>query len=257
MRRAFPVIFVAVLALAASATAATTPTVAKAVLLPSQVGKGYLLITRSDGYGLKTRTLDLCGTKNYPSESLRHSRLQVNYLKRKSKLGISNEVVSYKRGGAAQAMREVTLHATTCPHHKIDPGENKLPPLLFNITRLKDGRLIKGYLAVRIRVRGRVQGMYHDETAYAVYQRLGSILSGVYSFGPATEAQMLSNLALPFRPWNGRSSCAAVRARWKRPSRCTMKSCGGRRAATTPAGSASAPIRSRAPHPAVPLSPSS
>ena len=191
MRRAFPVIVVTVLALAASATAATTPDVAKAVLLPSQVGKGYLLITRSDGSGLKTRTLDLCGTKNYPSESLRHSRLQVNYLKQKSKLGLSNEVVSYKTGGAAQAMREVTQHAATCPNHKIDPGENKLPPLLFTITQLKDSHLLKGYLAVQVRVRGRYQGKNVDETSYAVYQRMGSILSGVYSFGPATEAQLL------------------------------------------------------------------
>ena len=192
MRRAFPIIVAALaLVFVASSAAAATPLVAKVVLLPSQVGKGYLLITRSDGYGMKTRTLDLCGTKNYFSEVLRTSRLQVNYLKKTSKLGVSNEVVTYKSGGAAQAMREVTQHATTCPSdHKVDPGENNLPPLLFNITRVKDGHLIKGYLAVKIRVRGRYQGKNIDETSYAVYQRLGGVLSGVYSFGPATAAQM-------------------------------------------------------------------
>jgi len=191
MRRAFLVVLAGALVLVASATAAATPTVAKVVLLPSQVGKGYVLVTRSDGYGMKARTLDLCGTKNYPSETLRTSRLQVNYLKNKSKLGVSNEVVTYKTGGAAQAMREVTLHATTCPNHKIDPGENNLPPLLFTITRLTDGHLLKGYLAVQIRVRGRYQGKNIDETSYAVYQRKGNVLSGVYSFGAATEAQQL------------------------------------------------------------------
>ena len=182
---------IAALGFSASAAGAATPTVAKVVLLPAQVGKGYVLVTRSDGYGLKTRTLDLCGTTNYPSEKLRTSRLQVNYLKNKSKLGISNEVVTYKAGGAAQAMREVIQHATTCPKHKIDPGENNLPPLLFTITRMKDSALLKGYLAVQIRVRGRYKGKNIDETSYAVYQRKGSILSGVYSFGPATEAQRL------------------------------------------------------------------
>jgi len=193
MRRAFPLVVAAAVALVlgASSSAAATPLVARVVLLPSQVGKGYLLITRSDGYGMKTRTLDLCGTKNYFSEVLRTSRLQVNYLKKKSNLGISNEVVTYKSGGAAQAMREVTQHATTCPSdHKIDPGENNLPPLLFNITRVKDSHLLKGYLAVKIRVRGTYKGKSIDETSYAVYQRLGSILSGVYSFGPATAAQL-------------------------------------------------------------------
>ncbi|HLY94591.1 MAG TPA: hypothetical protein VKP14_07070 [Gaiellaceae bacterium] len=190
MRRPFLVVLVAACAFAASAAAAT-PTVAKVVLLPSQVGKGYVLVTRSDGYGMKTRTLDLCGTKNYPSESLRTSRLQVNYLKNKSKLGISNEVVTYKAGGAAQAMREVTQHATTCPNHEIDPGENKLPPLLFTIKRIKDSHLLKGYLAVQIRVRGSYKSQHIDETSYAVYQRRGNLLSGVYSFGPATEAQQM------------------------------------------------------------------
>ena len=88
----------------------------------------------------------------------RLSRLQTNYLHRGTTLGISNEVVTYRPGGAAQAMREVTRHATTCPKHKIDPGENNLPPLLFTITRMKDSALLKGYLAVQIRVRGRCHG---------------------------------------------------------------------------------------------------
>src|SRR5690348_4350780 len=74
MRRLFLAVLAAGFVVAGSAAAATTPTVAKAILLPSQVGKGYLLITRSDGYGMGTRTLDLCGTKNYPSEKLRTSR---------------------------------------------------------------------------------------------------------------------------------------------------------------------------------------
>jgi hypothetical protein len=181
----------AALVLAASATAASTPTVAKVVLLPSQVGKGYVLVTRSDGYGLKTRTLDLCGTKNYASESLRTSRLQVNYLKLKATLGLSNEVVTYKPGGAAQAMREVISHAVNCPRGKVDPGEDNLPPLVFTITRLKDSHLLKGYLAVRIRVTGKLRnGKHVDETSYAVYQRSGNVLSGVYSFQrPTSPAQ--------------------------------------------------------------------
>lgn len=175
----------------ASAGAATTPKIAKVVLLPSQVGKGYVLITRSDGYGLKTRTLDLCGTKNYASEQLRTARIQVNYLKQRAKLGISNEVVQYKKGGAAQALREVVQHAATCPHHKIDPGENNLPPLLFTLTRIKDSKLLKGYVAVKIRVTGRFKGKAVDDTSFAVYQRFGDVLSGIYSFGPPKSSPTL------------------------------------------------------------------
>ncbi len=182
---------VAALALALVGTAAAAPPdVSKALLTPSQVGVAYLLLQRTDGHGLGTRTLDLCGTSNYPSEKLRTARIQVDYGRNGSTLTLSNEVVAYKPGGAAQAMREVIDHATNCPHTAISPGVQGLPPLTFQITRLKAGRLLKGYLAVKVRVTGTVKGKKVDQTSYAVYQRLGNVLSGVYSNGPATPQQM-------------------------------------------------------------------
>jgi hypothetical protein len=177
------------LLLALVAVVASPPNVNKMILTPAQVGDGYVLLQRRDGVGVQnTVTLDLCGRKNYPSEKLRTARLQVNYLKRGTTLGLSNEVVAYKKGGAAQAMREVIQHAVTCPKTPVvaDPS---LPPLRFTITRLKASKLLKGYLAVRVRVRGVVQGKKVDETSYAVYQRFGDVLSGTYSFGPNTRAQ--------------------------------------------------------------------
>jgi hypothetical protein len=171
----------AALALAGSAAAAT-PDLSKLVLTAKQVGASYVLLQRTDGHGLGTRTLDLCGTANYPSEKLRTSRLQVEYLRRYDRLGLSNEVVTYKPGGAAQAMRELITHATGCPHRAILPGEEHLPPLTFTITRLKDSNLLKGYLAVRVRTSGIVNGKKIDQISYAVYQRYGNVLSGVYSY---------------------------------------------------------------------------
>ena len=101
-----------------------------------------------------TRTLDLCGTKNYPSESLRAQRVQIDYLRKKGTIGLSNEVVRYKSAAAAaQAMREDRA-AVGCPHHPVLPGEQNLPPLTFTITLLKDSHLLKGYLAVRMRTEG-------------------------------------------------------------------------------------------------------
>jgi hypothetical protein len=69
-------------------------------------------------------------------------------------------------------------------------GDPTLPPLRFTITRIKGTKLLPGYLAVRVRVRGTVRGKKIDETSYAVYQRLGNVLSGTYSFGPNTQAQL-------------------------------------------------------------------
>jgi hypothetical protein len=168
---------------------AAPPNVKRLVLQPAQVGKGYVMLARADGKGVKGRvTMNLCGT-NYPSEQFRTTRLQVNYLKARSTIGVSNEVVTYRSGGAAQAMREAIQHAVTCPHRPIDTGVKGLPKLTFRITRISDPRLLKGYLAVRIDVSGTIRGKHVAETSYAVYQRRGNVLSAIYSFGITTASQ--------------------------------------------------------------------
>src|SRR5438105_15275448 len=101
--------------IALAVAVAAQPSLTKLALKPAQVGQGYVLVQRTDGHGTAQRTLDLCGTSNYASESMRTARLQVNYLRPKGKYAISNEVVTYKAGGAAQAMRELAQHAAHCP----------------------------------------------------------------------------------------------------------------------------------------------
>jgi hypothetical protein len=72
----------------------------------------------------------------------------------------------------------------------IDSGVAGLPKLNFRITRITAPHLLKGYLAVRIDVSGTVNGKHVAQTSYAVYQRLGNVLSGVYSFGTTTAGQL-------------------------------------------------------------------
>jgi hypothetical protein len=177
------------LGLAAGANAATGLDLNKVILAPGQVGSAFQLLQRTDEHGLETRTLDLCGITNYPSESLRLTRMQVNYGAIGNDLSLSNEVVTYKAGGAAQAMRELAEHADHCPKTPVAPGVQGLPPLRFTVTRLVDIKLLPGYVAVRVRVTGTVGGKHVDQTSYAVYQRFGNVLSGVYSNGPATGDQ--------------------------------------------------------------------
>jgi hypothetical protein len=172
--------FVAALAIAA----AVQPNLSKLLLKPSAVGTGYVLVQRPDGKGTAQRTLDLCGTKNYPSESLRQDRLQVDYGSTKIPLGLSNEVVTYKAGGAAKAMSEVAVHAKTCPNRPITfEGQ---PPLVYRFTRIADSKLLTGYLAYRIDISGTIKGKRVQAVRYAVYQRFGNVLSGVYSYVLAT-----------------------------------------------------------------------
>jgi hypothetical protein len=174
--------------LAVAVALAVQPSPSKLVLKPAQVGQGYVQLQRTDGHGTAQRTLDLCGTQDYASEALRSARLQVDYLKPNGPYRISNEVVVYKAGGAAQAMREVTQHATNCPSTPIVVEGQKAS---FKITKLTDSKLIKGYLAVQIRETAVVKGKKVTGTYYAVYQRFGDVLSGVYSYGAPTPEQEL------------------------------------------------------------------
>jgi hypothetical protein len=165
---------------AIAVAAAVQPNLAKLVLKPAAVGSGYVLLQRSDGHGTAQRTLDLCGTQNYPSEGLRTDRIQVDYLKQNAKLALSNEVVAYKAGGAQKAMQEVAQHASNCPSKPI--AFEGQPPLRYKITRIRDGKLVPGYIALRMDVSGKVNGKPVNVTRFAVYQRVGNILSGVYSY---------------------------------------------------------------------------
>jgi hypothetical protein len=174
---------VAALALAVVALA-SQPNPAKLVLKPSSVAPGYVMAQPPDGKGKAQRTLDLCGTKNYPSEALRTARLQVDYGTPHAKLLLSNEVVVYKGGGAAQAMREVAQHAKNCPTKAIAiEGE---PPLRYRFTRIADPKLLRGALAFRMDVSGTVKGKRVHGVHFVVYQRLGSVLSGVYTYASSS-----------------------------------------------------------------------
>jgi hypothetical protein len=179
------------LALAALAVApALPPDVGHLILQPAQVGKGYVTKTQVGGNKINGQvTLNLCGT-GYPSERFRTTRLQVDFANPTVPLAISNEVVTYRSDGAAQAMREVIRRAATCPNRPIDTGAKGLPKLTYRITRFAHSRLLKGYLAVRVDVTGTIKGKHIAQTSYAVYQRRGNVLSGVYSAGGDNPEQL-------------------------------------------------------------------
>lgn len=176
--------------LAVVAVPTSAPNVDRLILQPTQVGTGYVMLVAAGGKGVKAqRTMNLCGT-DYPSERFRTTRLQVNYLKWTAKIGVSNEVVTYRSGGAALAMREVLAHATACPKQPIDSGVKGLPKLTFRVSLISDPKLPPGYVAVKMLTFGTVKGKHLVETSYAVYQRRGNVISGVYSFGADTAAQL-------------------------------------------------------------------
>jgi hypothetical protein len=153
------------------------------VLRGPQIGAGYKLVERPDGHGVaRYVTLSMCGF-DFPSEKLRTDRLQVDYVRAGTPVNLSNEVVSYQPGGAAQAIREVGGAAAQCPAGPVQTGIKGLGPLTYRLTRLRSSGLLPGYVAFRAHVTGKSQGKAFEDTVVIVYQRHGNVLSAVYGYG--------------------------------------------------------------------------
>jgi hypothetical protein len=177
------------LAAGTSTAAVRGPILNRIRLTAAQVGPGYLLRVVPDGRcvgaSADCATLDLCAAA-YPSERLRTARLQVGYSHAGKASPLSNEVVTYRPGGAAQGLRELVRAVDNCPK---GPVKGPLPglKLTYRFSRVTDSNLLPGYVALRLRLTGTAKGETHSVTGFAVYQVKGDVLSAVYSYlGDAT-----------------------------------------------------------------------
>jgi hypothetical protein len=173
------------LAIAAPVSAAilSTPSLARIVLRPGEVGKGDQLRVIPGGNRVQGQvTLDLCGQR-YRSEKLRAARLQVVYLDAANHPLLSNEVVRYRPGGAAQAMSELQHVATHCPKGPVTGPVHGEGPMRWRLTRVTDRRLLQPYVAVIVHGNGKEHGHRVSVTAFAVYQIRKNVLSAVYTSG--------------------------------------------------------------------------
>jgi hypothetical protein len=181
---------IAVALVAGAAQARTGSVLTRVVLRPAQVGPGYRLQQRPDGHGVRGLvTLDLCGF-TFPSERLRTARLQVNYVRSGSAVQLSNEVVTYRRGGAQQALREVAYAARHCPRHAVGSTVAGVPKLTYRIGWVHDRRLLPGAVALRVRASGMENGKRVEVTTLGVYQVRRNVLSGVYTYGRSFRAEL-------------------------------------------------------------------
>jgi len=163
---------------------------ARIVLRAAQVGPGYRLHQRADGHGVRGFvTLNMCGYA-FPSERLRTARLQVNYDGVRKTVKVSNEVVAYRRGGAAQALREVVYAADHCPRTPVASGLRGVGPLTYRVARVVTRGLPAGSVALLLRIAGSVSGRLVDAVTLAIYERRGDILSAVYATGGPRAARL-------------------------------------------------------------------
>jgi hypothetical protein len=173
------------LAVAAPVSAAvlSAPSLARIVLRPGEVGKGYQVRLIPGGNRVQGQvTLDLCG-QVFRSEKLRAARLQVVYFDAAHEARLSNEVVRYRPGGTAQAMRELQHVAAHCPKGPVSGPVRGSGPMRWRVTRVTDRRLTKPYLAVVVHGSGKEQGHKVSFTAFGVYEFRKNVLSALYTTG--------------------------------------------------------------------------
>jgi hypothetical protein len=185
-----------VVATGATVASATNPagsgsSLQRVVLRPLQVGRGYLLKVIPGGRSVQGQvTLDMCGFR-FASEDRRTARLQAIYVRPGSKLALSNEVVSYRPGGAQDAVREVEQAIRTCPRQPVPSAVHGVPDLSYRIALLSSAgkRLLPGAIVMRVTVSATVNGKKKTETSFVVYQRSGDILSGIYVYGGSLKSR--------------------------------------------------------------------
>ena len=186
--------FLLALVCAAGAAAASGPLPSKLVLRSSQVGPKYVLLPFQGGKSLAQPTLDMCHL-SFKSEALRVARDQVTFQRLRADPTISNEVVLYKPGGAAQAMRDVLSGIKRCPKGAVTDGNVSLTTTIA--LQHPKAAFLPGFIALSLHEVGTVAGKPASLDGAIVYQRKGDILSGVYAYSssPALRMRILLHAA--------------------------------------------------------------
>jgi hypothetical protein len=178
---------VAALLTASGAFAATTLRPAKLVVTAKQVGPGFVRVPFTGGTTLKRPTLDMCHL-TFRSEALRTARNQVTFQRGQFDPTIANEVVAYKPGGAALAMRDARASVTRCPKGAVHAG-NTIITTKITVLHLS-GDFLPGSLALELHVAGTVGGRHVSLDGAALYQRRGDVLSGVYAYASTPDLRI-------------------------------------------------------------------
>src|SRR5665213_3608239 len=190
MRRSLDWACSAVVVIGSASTAAgalfasPAQTVARIVLTASQVAPDVTLKQLPGGNRVAGQvTLDLCGF-TFRTEALRLARLQVAYTRGGTSL-ISNEVVAYKPGGAAAALRELRSAIAHCPTGYVSSRVRGMGQLKNSIRHVTAPGVLPGSIAIVDRISQKLNGKTLQFDAVLVFQARRDVLSAVYGYGVA------------------------------------------------------------------------
>jgi hypothetical protein len=156
----------------------------RAVLRAAQVGPGSITREIPGGRAVAGQvTLDVCGYR-FRSEKLRVARIQLSWI---SNTGgppfLSNEVVAYKPGGAAQALKELRQAVAACPKGFVKSRVSGAGMIKNKFNRIKGRGFLPGTVGLIDHITEKAKGKTLRFDSLLVYQVRGNVLSAVYSFG--------------------------------------------------------------------------
>jgi hypothetical protein len=173
-----------------TAPAATPPTSAApvrsdadtvlALTVPvERISSGWLAKLTPGGDTVSVSTLDLCGV-DYPSEAKRTARRQMVYGASSDDMPVSTEVVTYRDGGAAQAMTELQSAIDHCPGGLVQEKDLHGGMAKYHVSKMlvTSAKWLPGTIAVVVTI-----DHPDDGTSYTdgeIVQIRGNVLSIVY-----------------------------------------------------------------------------
>lgn len=149
------------------------------VVPPEKLVSGWEMQLTQGGDGLRVNTLDLCGAP-YPSEALRTARRQVQYGPDTDDLSISNEIVTYKTGGAVQALKEVQQAVATCPGGEVQERDLRGGMAIYHVQKLlvTGSKWLPGTLAYYVEIDHPDDGTTFTECE--IFQSRANVVDIVY-----------------------------------------------------------------------------
>jgi hypothetical protein len=130
------------------------------------------------GDSTTTNTLDLCGA-SYASESKRTARRQMQYGPSSDDFRVSNEVVTYRDGGTADALREVQDAIAHCPSTLVQEKDLHGGRAIYHVSKLlvTSPKWLPGTIAVLVRIDHEDGSSFTD---VEVIQSRGNVISIIY-----------------------------------------------------------------------------
>ena len=159
---------------------------------------------------------------------MRTGRIQLRYTRAGRSVPVSNEVVTYTPGGAAEALREVRSVSQACAKKAVVLKHGTVTNT-FSVTPIKDSKLLPGAVAVRVVVTATDGKKHAKSVGIAVYQEKNDTLLRHLRVGSCRHDDRAGDEHRPPRGGGERAEPGRRQQRQRLSAHCVTRAGGARR----------------------------